>query len=48
MTGKLYGMLYRTLTEGVPLEVTPQQVRRQIAVIEACQRQNPAIYQPRA
>lgn len=44
MTARLYGMLFRTLREGVPLEITPQQVRRQIAVIEACQRQNPAIY----
>lgn len=39
-----YQMLYRTLTEGAPLEITPEQVRRQIAVIEECQRQNPAIY----
>ncbi|HOM82295.1 MAG TPA: Gfo/Idh/MocA family oxidoreductase [Armatimonadota bacterium] len=43
-TGGLYGQLYRTLTTGVPLEVTPQQVRRQIAVIEECRRQNPHIY----
>lgn len=39
-----YQMLHRTLTTGAPLEVTPQQVRRQIAVIEECHRQNPAIY----
>lgn len=44
MSGSLYSMLYRTLTEGVPLEVTPEQVRRQIAVIQACHRQNPQIY----
>lgn len=44
MTGSLYSMLYRTLREGAPLEVTPEQVRRQIAVIKACQLQNPAIY----
>ena len=37
-------MLYRTLTAGEPLEITPQQVRQQIAVIEECQRQNPHIY----
>jgi scyllo-inositol 2-dehydrogenase (NADP+) len=36
-----YDMLYKTLTEGAPLEVTPQQVRQQIAVIEECHRQNP-------
>lgn len=40
----LYHMLYRTLTTGAPLEITPEQVRRQIAVIEECQRQNPHIY----
>ena len=44
MTAAVYGMLYRTLTQGRPLEITPEQVRRQIAVIEACQRQNPTIY----
>ena len=36
-----YEMLYRTLTEGAALEVTTAQVRRQIAVIEECHRQNP-------
>jgi predicted dehydrogenase len=44
MSGTFYSMLYRTLTEGAPLEITPQQVRQQIAVIEAAQRQNPHIY----
>jgi predicted dehydrogenase len=44
MSGAFYAMLYRTLTEGAPLEITPQQVRQQIAVIEECQRQNPHIY----
>lgn len=39
-----YNMLYRTLTAGAPLEITPQQVRRQIAIIEECHRQNPQIY----
>ena len=34
-------MLYRTMTEGAPLEITPQQVRQQIAVIEECHSQNP-------
>ena len=37
-------MLYKTLTAGEPLEITSQQVRQQIAVIEECQRQNPHIY----
>jgi hypothetical protein len=41
MTLDFYHMLYRTLTEAAPLEVTPEQVRRQIAVIEECHRQNP-------
>ena len=44
MSQALYSMLYNSLTTGAPLEITPQQVRRQIAVIEACRRQNPQIY----
>lgn len=44
MSHAFYSMLYRTLTAGEPLEITPQQVRQQIAVIEECQRQNPHIY----
>jgi scyllo-inositol 2-dehydrogenase (NADP+) len=44
MAGLLYAMLHRTLTEGAPLEITPQHVRQQITVIEAAQRQNPHIY----
>jgi predicted dehydrogenase len=44
MSASFYAMLYRSLTAGEPLEITPQQVRRQIAVIEECQRQNPQIY----
>ena len=40
MSGRFYNMLYKTLTEGKPLEITPQQVRQQIAVIEECHRQN--------
>ena len=42
--GAFYAMLYRTLAEGAPLEITPQHVRQQIAVIEDAQRQNPHIY----
>jgi scyllo-inositol 2-dehydrogenase (NADP+) len=44
MSAAFYAMLYRTLSEGAPLEITPQQVRQQIAVIEAAQRQNPHLY----
>ena len=44
MTEQLYSMLYRTLTEQAPLEITPQQVRMQMAIIEESRRQNPHIY----
>lgn len=40
-SGGFYSMLDKTLTEGAPLEITPQQIRQQIAVIEECHRQNP-------
>ena len=40
MCGRVYGNLYDAITTGAPLAITPQQVRRQIAVIEECQRQN--------
>jgi hypothetical protein len=33
--------VYNHLTQGTPLVVTPQQVRRQIAVMEEAHRQNP-------
>ncbi|HSV74144.1 MAG TPA: Gfo/Idh/MocA family oxidoreductase [Chthonomonadales bacterium] len=46
MSAAYYDMLHRTLTEGSPLEVTVEQVRRQVAIIEECQRQNPRIYPP--
>ena len=36
-----YNMLYNHIVNNAPLEVTPQQVRQQIAVIEECHRQNP-------
>jgi predicted dehydrogenase len=42
MAESYYHMLHKTLTEGAPLEVTPEQVLRQIAVIEECHRQNPS------
>ncbi|MBI2440611.1 MAG: Gfo/Idh/MocA family oxidoreductase [Lentisphaerae bacterium] len=44
LTAAFYSMLYRTLTRGAPLAITPEQVRRQIAVIDECRRQNPRIY----
>jgi hypothetical protein len=34
-------MLYNVLANGAPLEVTPQQIRQQIAVMNECFRQNP-------
>lgn len=40
MSHSFYEMLYKTLVNGKPLEITPQQVRQQIAVIEECHRQN--------
>ncbi|HET6383105.1 MAG TPA: Gfo/Idh/MocA family oxidoreductase [Armatimonadota bacterium] len=40
MASSFYAMLYRTLTAGEPLEITPQQVRQQIAVIEECLRRS--------
>ncbi len=47
MAASFYSMLYKTLTEGAPLEVTPEQVRRQVAVFELCRKQNPNVYPPK-
>ncbi len=41
MARQFYTHLYATLAEGAPLVITPEQVRRQISVIEECHRQNP-------
>jgi predicted dehydrogenase len=41
MTGGFYNMLYDHIVSGTELTVTPEQVKRQIAVIEECHRQNP-------
>lgn len=38
---QFYTMLYQTLVHGHPLEVTPAQVRQQIAVMNQCFMQNP-------
>lgn len=43
-TKALYTMLHNTMTTGAPLEITPQQVRQQMAVMTECRRQNPHIY----
>ncbi|WP_159888319.1 Gfo/Idh/MocA family protein [Paenibacillus puerhi] len=45
MTEQLYLMLHRHLVNGAPLEVTPQQVRQQMMVMEECRRQNPQVYE---
>ncbi|MBW5446477.1 gfo/Idh/MocA family oxidoreductase [Cohnella sp. CFH 77786] len=44
MTERLYLMLHHALTTGAPLEITPEQVRLQMWVMEECRRQNPHIY----
>ncbi len=44
LTGEFYDGLYKTLTARAPLAITPKEIRRQIAVIEACHKQNPQIY----
>ncbi|MFO7636350.1 MAG: Gfo/Idh/MocA family oxidoreductase [Clostridia bacterium] len=41
MTGKFYEMLYEHIVNDGPLLVSPDQVVRQMAVIEECHRQNP-------
>lgn len=41
MTAEFYEMLYKVLAEGVALEITPEEVRQQVAVIEECLKQNP-------
>lgn len=46
MSGTLYSMLHDTITKGKELEITPQQVRQQMWVMEECRKQNPHIYKP--
>lgn len=41
MAQQFYTNLHAALTEGAPLAIPPEQVRRQIEVIEECHRQNP-------
>lgn len=41
MTKSYYTRLYETIVNGAPLFVKPEEVRRQVAVIEECHRQNP-------
>lgn len=40
-TRTLYHQLYNHLTTGAPMDVKPEQVAQQIAVIDECHRQNP-------
>lgn len=40
-SGQFYGNVYEALTCGQKLVVQPAEVRRQVAVLEACHRQNP-------
>ena len=40
-TKSFYLMLYEHIINNCPLEITPEQVRQQIAVMEECHRQNP-------
>jgi len=44
INGAFYKMLHTHMTAGGALEITPAQVRQQVAVIEACHRQNPQIW----
>lgn len=44
MSGTFYTMLFNHLTKGSPLVIKPEEVQRQIQIIEECQRQNPRIY----
>ena len=41
IAGRYYTNLYETIVNGAPFEIELWQVRRQIAVIEECHRQNP-------
>ena len=41
---RYYRHLHKHLTQGGPLEVKPEQIRQQIAIIEECHRQNPHIW----
>ncbi|MFT5366812.1 MAG: scyllo-inositol 2-dehydrogenase (NADP+) [Candidatus Latescibacterota bacterium] len=41
MSKAFYDHIYKVLTEGAPLVMTPEQVIPQIAVMEECHRQNP-------
>ncbi|MFS0723600.1 Gfo/Idh/MocA family protein [Paenibacillus sp. 1P07SE] len=44
MTEMLYTKLHDALTNGAELDITLQQVRRQLQVMEACRSQNPHLY----
>jgi scyllo-inositol 2-dehydrogenase (NADP+) len=40
-TRQLYGDLYAAVREGAPLTITPESVRRQIAILDKCREQSP-------
>lgn len=42
MGTNFYSMLYDSFFKGSPLPVTPEEIRRQIVVMEECHRQNPS------
>jgi predicted dehydrogenase len=44
MCNEYYSMLYNTIVDGAPLQITLAEVRRQIQVMEECRRQNPHIW----
>ena len=44
MAQQFYAQLYEALTKDAPLEVKPEHIRQQIAVIEECFKQNPKFH----
>ncbi len=47
MSAAFYNQLYRVLRDGAPLDITPEQVGVQVAVMEECHRQNSLSKLPR-
>ena len=44
MTKRYYELLYKTISKGTPFEITHDEVRRQVRVIEQARKQNPDFY----